>query len=374
MAPLLKLLIILGCIAIAVAMGLIFGLPAIEKAVAPPEPTATITPNEFRDPVGVTTDADIGDLSALQQEAVILENTANEPYLFGSELIFSSARAGSNGVHAYKKLFLYDATATSANEATKEVPGIEVKYENICQPKLNENYIVWADSHAAGGGRLCMYDRAAGRQYAIKEYAYAMPQFSLYGNLIAFAQQAGDNTVKLYLFNLETRECVTMKRWEELPAPMTPVHLSDAGVTYAAAYTENDVIMSYIYVQSLDGSIRQFDAGRMAYYPKSCGEYTAFLSSVTGAPSDLYLSRDSQMPTLIESDVLTYDMGDGFLAYTKDGNVYIYVLKNGKRYRLNTDISLGYVSSVNGNQVTWYDVTSGYANDIVKFANVTFEE
>ena len=54
MAPLLKLLIILGCIAIAVAMGLIFGLPAIEKAVAPPEPTATITPNEFRDPVGVT--------------------------------------------------------------------------------------------------------------------------------------------------------------------------------------------------------------------------------------------------------------------------------------------------------------------------------
>ncbi len=327
-------------------------------------------PNAFEDPLeGDTVKQQENDLSGLQNEAVIAYNTINNAYMDGDEIVFSSASV-KNGLPVYNKLVVYNAVQKKSTEITN----IRVKYENIIWCKINANYIVWLDSSSKGGGRIMMYDRADKKSYLIKEYAYALPQISMNGDYIAFMQQAGDKLDRLYLFNLKTRESVAVKVYSNLPSMTGAVHMSEGGITYSVPYIENDVQKCKIYVQPIDGSPEKvYDVGRYAYSPKMDGDYIAFLSSASGPPRDIYLFENGDTPKKIESDVVDFDMGKGFLAYTKENNIYIYVFANGQKYRLNTGISRGMLASVSGNRVCWYDVTGGTSDvDVVKYAKASW--
>ena len=51
----------------------------------------------------------------------------------------------------------------------------QIQYDNLLELKINEDYIVWADSSQEGGGRICAYDRATKEVFLVKEYVYALP-------------------------------------------------------------------------------------------------------------------------------------------------------------------------------------------------------
>ena len=102
----------------------------------------------------------------------------------------------------------------------------------------------------------------------------------------------------------------------------------------AVSYTHLDVYKR----QPLDGGAEvAYEPGRYAYSPKMNGNYIAFLSSTSGPPRDIYLMEKGGETKLIESGVLNFDMGQDFLAYTKDQNVYI--------------LSLIHISSERGNWI-----------------------
>lgn len=345
--------------------------PAVDKAVNPPT-KVPIKFNDFKDSLETESGPAVEEASVsyLQKEALIEVSRVNDPFIYGDEIVFSSSEV-SGGVVNYSSLYIYDIS----EQTTNKVSGIEVKYNNILQPMMNEDYIVFLDSSAGGGGRICVYDRRTGKQSAVKDYLYAAPQISLDGNLIAFMQQAGDDLDRLYLFDLDTFESTAYRVFSGLPAIPSAVDMQNGVMVYSIPYqTEDGYNRSRVYTMELTtGMERSNEPGKLASYIKTNGQETAFLSAISGAPTELYL-LEGVTPLLIDSDVANFEIEENYIAYTKGENIYIYDLKGKQINKLNSDISRGLLTCANDNMVCWYDVTGGYSGraDIVRYAEVNF--
>lgn len=80
------------------------------------------------------------------------------------------------------------------------------------------------------------------------------------------------------------------------------------------------------------------------------------------------------MPRVIATNVTNFDVGDGFIAYTKEGTLYIYFLDTSETKQLNSLVSHALLSNVDSTRVCWYDVTGGFGNlDIIKYADIAAE-
>lgn len=363
---------VVGALAIGVICLIVFvAVPAISRVINPPE-KVPIKLNDFKDSLETETDGEDAEasFSYLQKEALISVSRVNDPYIFEKEIIFSSADV-VGGIVNYSKLYIYN----TETQETEEIKGIEVKYDNILQPMLNRDYIVFLDSHSDGGGRICVYNRATKKQTAIKDYLYAAPQISMDGNLIAFMQQAGDDLDRLYLFDLDTFESTAYRVFSGLPTVPTAVDLHNGVMVYAIPYqTEDGYNRSRVYTMNLmTGEEHSNEPGKLASYIKTNGSETAFLSAVSGAATELYL-LDGVTPMLIDSDVVNFEIEEDYIVYTKGENLYIYTLAGKQISKLNSDISRGLLTCANDHMVCWYDITGGYSGraDIVRYAEVDF--
>ena len=333
-------------------------LPLLLRKKEEPE----LVPGAIIDSAMTAITGDASDISYLQREAKIQYNAINEPYKYGNEIVFSA----THGSISYTRMVLYHIDTASSDT----IPA-KVRYNNLTGMVMNDRYIVYLDASATGGGRICCYNRQEETFRVIKEYAYAMPKLNLSGDYLAFLQQAGESTDRLYVYNLQTGESVTPKVFEGSAAATGGVYLDDTSLIYAVTYYEEEVLMSRVTVLDLlTGQEQTYDWSRLVYAPAKNGNYIAFLSSASGVADDIYLSENGAQPQLLVSDVTNMKMGDGFLAYTKDDAIYAYVFETGKNYRLNTTVSKGLLASVCGKSVCWYDVTSYDDVDIVKYADM----
>ena len=368
MIPILK---ISGCVALAgglIAVLFLWAIPFVKTLVSPPV-TEAIVPNQYSEPsVAAQTDVkNYGDLSTFQREAVIKYKSISDAYFWGDEILFATTTV-RGGISVYDKLVLYNTEA----QTSEELSGIELKYDNIVNCLMNEDYIAFLDSSSNGGGRVMGYDRKTKTAFAIKDYVYGAPLLCMDGNMIAFMQQAGDDLDRLYVYDLSTRESVCVGSYTGHVAPPSSADLCNGILVYAIHNNNNGNITSTIMLRKLDGSEPvKLDAQRYVCSPVTDGTYVAFTTTNRGPRSDLYLMKEGKTPVMIADDVLNFEMGDGFVAFTKDENVFAYQISTGKTFALNTEVSLGFLSSVCGSRVCWYDVTGGYAQlDIIKYAEL----
>lgn len=346
-------------------------VPAISKAVNPPE-KVPIKLNDFKDSLKTEAEVSVEEASVsyLQKEAEIDVSRVNDPFIFENEIVFSSAEVIGGTVH-YAKMYIYNID----DKKTREVSGIDMKYDNLISMRMNKDFIVFLDSADNGGGRICVYDRRNGKQTAIKDYLYAAPQITMEGNLIAFMQQAGDNLDRLYLFDLDTFESVAYRVFSGLPTVPSAVNMQNGMMIYAIPYqTEDGYNRSRIYTMDLaTGEEKINEPGKLAQYIKTNGKDIAFQASVSGMASELYL-LEGVTPVLIDSDVANFEIEENYIVYTKGEDIYLYLLGNKQVQKLNSDISRGRLVNASGKMVCWYDVTSGYSKsaDIVRYAEVNF--
>lgn len=344
--------------AAALVVGLAILLPHLWKKSDKPG----LTPGAIIDSAKTAITGSAADISYLQREAKIRYNAINEPYKYGNDIVFSA----TSGSISYTRLVIYH-TDTQESDT---IPA-KVRYNNLTGLVMNDRYIAYLDASSGGGGRVCVYDRETAEFRTIKEYAYAMPKLSLSGDYLAFLQQAGETTDRLYVCNLRTGETVTPKVFEGAVDASGGAYLNGTVLTYAVGYYEGDLLKSRVTTLDLSsGAEESYDWDRLVYSPMRSGKYIAFLSSASGAPDDVYLSENGAQPQLLASDVTNLRMGDGFLAYTKEDAVYAYVFETGKSYRMNTTVSKALLASVCGRSVCWYDVTSYSDVDIVKYADM----
>lgn len=360
--PMVKFVAFIAAIVIAVggvAYGIYQGVLYIQAVMNPLEKEESVDVDAAQTPAET-------DLTDLPMEMVCDERSINDPYMNGKEIVYSTTTV-ENGSETFKKLCIYNIDT----EQTQEVPGIEVKYDNILEPKLAGNYIFWLDSMEEGGGRICGYDRTQSKMFIIKEYAMAAPIIEVCGTKLAFMQQAQADLDRLYLYDLETKEGVIYKIFSQAIGPMTSAGISEDGFMWLEHDKQDGVVTSKICCYSFDTSAeREIPLEEYAASARMNGkDFTYLLSS--GDQNELYVLKDGEGEVKIAENVTNYQMGDGFVAFTKDDILHLYYIDEG-RYAVatknNTKVLL---ASVNGKYVCYYDVAAGMLGlDVVKYFEV----
>ncbi|MGI5849950.1 MAG: hypothetical protein ACOX8Q_07790 [Christensenellales bacterium] len=322
------------------------------------------------------------DMSKAAKELPIQYNSINDPYIYGNEVVFSTGEADKMSPEL-KTIAVFNM---ETGEIAK-ITDITKNYNSLFEPKINEKYIVYLDCKTEYGGAICGFDRNTNERFVIREYLYGKPRVSLSGEYALWMQQTGNATDKLYLYHLPTRECVTIEVFVNTPFSVSSPFMSDEAIIYVQPDGENQI---------LDGSSASMDAQicviplkengdieRILFYPSTnvyCpmikGDKILFLDRNRDESSRLMLCTKNKdtytAPEAIAENVLNYCIGDGFVAYTKDEAVYVYYFEDQSCGRVSSETTRAMLSSVNGKDVVWYDITddSGDSADVIMHISV----
>ena len=334
-----------------------------------PTPTPTIAPTATPVPTPIAK----ANMSEGSEELAINYNSVNDPYVFGREVVFSTGAAEETAPDL-NKIAIYNLDT----KTVEEVAGITLINANIFEPKLNDKYIVYLDCKNEDGGSVCAYNRETKESFVMREYLFGKPKVSLAGNYALWMQQTGAGTDKLYLYDLTTKETTVI---EELVDPNSvrfspsAAYMSEDAIIFAepkdetkvpansSASTESELRIIPLKEDGDQQSVLYLPgADTYVYDPMIDGDNIVFLNGPRDMSSNLMLCTKTgdtySTPVLIAEGALNYCVGDGYVVYTsKDSTIMIYYFKDGSAGQLSKDGTKGMLSSANGKDVVWYDIT-----------------
>lgn len=357
-------LIALGILAVVVFM-IFVGFPFIQDLITGTDPTLRYEPAQQADfsAIGARTDA-----GEIQEKEMFLPDfpVKNEPYIAGDQIIFTT-RYKNKTVYQLDAVVIYD----TVTEQARILENVEKKYDNLLQPVLTGNIAVWLDSLEDGGGRIVGYDLDTQTQFLIKDYGYALPRLAVSNELLAFMQWAGDATQRLYVYNLRTREPVTVKVFTDNVYGNSAASVSDRDIVWSEYGPDGAASLKRVTIADGTAKYENYDVGMSVYEPKTNGRDIIFATERDIVSGNLMLSTNGGEPVMIAQHVTNYGIGDNFVAYTKADRVYVCFTDEQNAFALTSDISKSLLSSVNGKSITFYDVTDGVLTDeVVMYATV----
>lgn len=355
----------------AIALFIIFGIPYITDVANGVDPSLRYTPKvEATFNISEDQAAQSG-ASEFKSEEVALEgssyNTKNDPFMDGDNIIFSTDTDKTNG------LFLNTVVLYNVQDKTaRELPNVEKKYDNILETRLSGNIAVWVDSMVEGGGRICGYDLDTEQMFVVKEYAYAVPELSVSGDYLAFMQVAGQDTQRLYLYNLKTRENVTVRLYDSKDTTCGNASVSGGDLVWSEYSTGNLAQVQRLLLNTSGAEYKNPDFGSSAYDPKTNGQDIVFSTNKISQQGDLMLSIEGDSPVKIAEGAVMYDIGDDYVVYMKDQKIYLYGIDNSMQTRaLTSEATRGLLSSVNENNVCFYDTTDSAGTiEVVRYIDL----
>ncbi len=366
--PVIKLIIVIACVSVGVLVMILHGFPLIEDLIKGVDPSLRYQPKVEKE-FSLKTGKSQPEKYEIKEMYISDIKTKNDPYIAGEKIIFTT-RTDTEGVFRLDSVGIYDA----ATEAVTMLPNVEKKYDNLLNPLLSGNIAVWVDSMIDGGGRIVGYDLTTNQQFVIKEYGYAIPALSLDGDLLTFMQWAGDALQRFYVYNVRTREAVTVKLYEtEIGNSATDVSASDIVWSEYKQESSGRVSGTLKRIVLEDGTSRyeHYNFGDNVFEPKTNGKDIVYATDKNITGGDLMLSVGGGQPVKIAENVLNYDLGDTFVAYTKDDKIHVCFTNQQKTLVLTSDIAKNLLVSTNGNGITFYDITDGVlVDEVVMYATI----
>lgn len=359
-------IVLIGIAVVAVVLVMIwFGFPFIEDLVTGTDPSLRYQPAIEADFSASDGSKNLG-IAETHEMYLTDFPIKNEPYIDDERIIFTT-RYEDKSVYELDTVVLYDI----ASGSYRILENVEKKYDNLLSPVLSGNTAVWLDSMLGGGGRLVGYDLTTNEQFLIKDYGYALPKLSVSGDLLAFMQWAGTETQRLYVYNLRTREPVTVKVYAHNPYGNSAASISERDLVWSEYGPDGSAELKRI-VFSGDGShYENYDLGMNVYEPKTNGRDIVFTTQRTATSGALMLSTNGGEPVRIADHVTNYGIGENFVAYTKENRVFVCFTNEQNAFSLTSEISKALLSSVDGSWLTFYDVTDAVLTDeVVMYANV----
>jgi len=372
--PLLKIGgLVLGAAALVVLV--IFVLVPLFGGGAEPVETETLAPT----PEPTYAPMARADMSDLDKELTVANQSVNDPFIYGQEAVFSTGQANETAPEI-NTIAIHNLDT----QETAAVEGITKKYATLFEPKMNENYIVYLDCKDEHGGAVCGYDRATGESFVMREYLYGKPKVSLSGEYALWLQQTSKGTDRLYLYHLPTRETVEIEIFVNTPFAYSAPYMSDEQIVYVQPYGESQLLENSsasteaeIVVMPLtqNGDTKKilFRPGVGVLDPMISGDNIVFIDTYADS-NKLYLCTKEgdtySEPTVLAENIINYSVGDGFVAYTKDEAVYIYYFADQSSGRLTPDSSRVLLTSVCGKNVVWYDIADLAGANIVFYAQM----
>ncbi len=360
---------------VALVLIIIFVIIPLFGGEATPAETETVTET----PAPSATPMARANMVDLDKELATANQSINDPYIFGQEAVFSTGQTGE-ATPVIDTLAIYNLDS----KETAPVPGVTKKYATLFEPKMNDKYIVYLDCKEEFGGAVCGFDRATGESFVMREYAYGKPKVSLSGEYALWLQQTSKGTDRLILYHLPTRETVEIEVFVNTPFALSSPYMSDNAIVYVQPKQESSLLVgssntaeAEICViplsQNGDNQRMLFLPGVSVTDPKISGDNIVFVDTYADS-NKLYLSTKQgdtySAPTVLAENVVNYDVGDGYVVYTKDEAVFIYYFGDQSSGRLTDESKRVLLASACGKNVAWYDITDLSGANIVFYAQV----
>lgn len=374
-----RIVILIAAVAAGVLAIIFFGFPLIEDLVKGVDPSLRYQPK---------LEANFEEEEAPSKEQIDSKEVytekeyrlKNEPYIDGYNIIFTTQKQ-RNALDVFDSVAIYD---TQSGE-TKLLEHVEKKYDKLVSPVLSGNIAVYIDSNDSGGGRILGYDLEKNEQFVIKEFAYAQPQLAISGERLAFMQWAGETTQRIYVYNVKTREAATVKLYEKGDVTCGDVDISDKDMVWAEKDKKgNSVLKRIVFNEDGTSQYENYNFGNAVYNPKTNGTNIVFKTERYSIASALMSSTQGAEPAKLADSVFDYGIGNDFVAYSKNGQIYVAHTNSQATDQVSSDITLNLLASVNGNALCYYDLTDKQVNtelsddemkyvvdDVVKYAYVS---
>ncbi len=360
-----RLVAVIAAIAVGVWAAVTFGVPLVEDLINKVDPSERYRPK-------VQTNFSKVEIAKEEPEELIPKEiylneykVKNDPFIDKERIIFTSRIENSN-VFALDGVVLFDTTS----EMASVLPNVEKKYDNLLSPVLSGNYAVWIDSKVGGGGRIVGYDILAQEQFLIKEFAYALPTLSIAGTKLAFMQWAGDALQRLYVYDLQTRQAVTARVYETKTGN-GDVDISESDMVWGETTSDGRSILKRIAFEGNQSRFANYEFDMEVYAPKTNGRDLVFSTARNPQNGDLMLSGEGGTPIKITDGVTNYDIGDNFVAYTKDDKVSVVYTDSPTTETLTSDVAKNLLNCANGSGICYYDITdTAVSDEVVWYAYV----
>lgn len=308
-------------------------------------PAPTPTPSPTPDPA-LDHPLYRSDLTSVQREIIIPEyQYLTDPFIYDGKIYFAAGNYTIDGTAAFVRLVSYDPKNSLHNFLA-----LPLQYKSIRYPAMNENWVVYLDALAAGGGRLAAYNLKNGDSYTVKTVHAGMPVPQLLGDVVIWIERTGQSRDKLFAFDLNTRESVTLEIFDGSEYAMsdpcvygdTLYYVSPAGQLTAWTLASNEK--------------RVIETGTYVHDPKYNGTYLAYLSGNHGEDSDLMLVTDSGTVTVARG-VSRFALGDTFIAYNRFDRNYVYFPADGTTFCTTRSEESSMLLTAGEKYIVWMDVT-----------------
>jgi len=232
---------------------------------------------------------------------------------------------------------------------------IEPELENDClrMPRLNDEYIVWFDAKAGGGGNICVRNAATGGDAVLVRLNEGLPVLQLSGRYLVFTANTG-LAVKLYAADLSDFSVVTLALFSGEAYAASRPDLADGRVYYAAEQGLRICDLA-------TGEQFSVETGGYAHDPRAAGDGVLWLTADHGEDTDLrYRAADGSV-FRIAGGVIDAGAANNCIAYNRDGTVYAYSFITGSTWMLSGAEEYAQLVAAGGDYVLWRVLKSGEA-------------
>ncbi len=329
-----------------------------QKTVETPVPvTPAPTPEPTRDPYPDHALYN-ADLRSVQTEIVIPEyQYATDVDVCDGTIYAPIGNYTPDGTAAFVRLLLYDTA-----ERKQTYLQLPLTYKSIRFPAMNDEWIVYFDAAANGGGQMTAYNRDTQEARVLKVVHTGLPKPVLYGDTAFWIERTGQNRDKLFAIDLNTGESATLVIFDGGPYGLSRPFMFDGTLLYVAP----DGQLTALDVET--GKSETVPVAGYVHDPRMNADGIAFLDS-DHAPDGHILWYDGQRTVEIVQGAVDFVLGNGFIAYSRFDKNYVYYYGDGTTFCTTRSDETAMLLGGGEDVIVWMDVT-WRDKDIMEFMTV----
>ncbi len=302
------------------------------------------------------------ELGALQKEVALSDRYVNSPWVADGAMVLVGG-TDDYGNPAMRSMYLLDL---GGEESEPTRLSLSPENDEFFHVRMNERWIVYCDGNSDEGGTVMAYERATGETLRVKDYYAGAPELAPDGDTLCFMERTGTYMDKLYVCDLNTLECVAVATFEESVYGQSEPSAANGQLIWADGGTDGGSVICSLDLET--GELGSFDAGTYVHDPVTNGTDWAWIDSNHEAGAKLYLSVAGSEPQVLAENVLNYGISEEFVAYDKDGAIYVYFIEDGYEQIITPAAERGWLACVANGTVLWYETGVSSSRDLLKYA------
>ncbi len=311
-----------------------------------PAPTEVPTPEPTRDPYPDHALYN-ADLKSMQTEIVIPEYQYAADVTVQNDLIIAAVgNYTQDGTAAFVRLLNYDVKTKK-----QKLVSLPLQYKSIRFPAMNDDWIVYLDAAANGGGRMAAYHRADKKVRTLKIVHTGLPKPVLYGDTAFWIERTGQSRDKLFAVNLKNGESATLEIYDNSPYGLSDPYVFGSTLLYVAP----DGKLTALDLET--GTKKTIGVGASYIHdPQMNADGIAFLDS-DHAKGGALLWYDGKTTVEVAKGPVDFRLGDGFIAYSRFDKNYVYFYGDKTTFCTTRKDESAMLLGAGGSVIVWMDVT-----------------